>query len=155
MLVNLGSGRKIDAGALNVDAKAWPGVGLVCDLEQGWPFKDGSLDTVKADNVFEHLKDPVHTMQELYRVMKLGAQVAIVVPSTNGMGAFQDPTHKSFWNINSFQYYTDDQFISYLGFEGKFNVVELREAMFARGNACHIPFVRAILEKIPWQSTSR
>jgi hypothetical protein len=27
-------------------------------------------------------------------------------PSTDGRGAFQDPTHVSFWNSNSFWYYT-------------------------------------------------
>ena len=31
----------------------------------------------------------------------------IEVPSTDGRGAFQDPTHVSFWNENSFTYYTE------------------------------------------------
>ena len=33
------------------------------------------------------------------------------IPSTDGRGAFQDPTHVSYWNENSFLYYTD----KYLG----------------------------------------
>ena len=31
----------------------------------------------------------------------------IEVPSTDGRGAWQDPTHVSFWNEHSFWYYTD------------------------------------------------
>jgi len=31
----------------------------------------------------------------------------IEIPSTDGRGAFQDPTHVSYWNENSFLYYTD------------------------------------------------
>ena len=29
-----------------------------------------------------------------------------LTPSADGRGAFQDPTHVSFWNSNSFWYYT-------------------------------------------------
>ena len=32
--------------------------------------------------------------------------LATLTPSTDGRGAFQDPTHVSFWNSNSFWYYT-------------------------------------------------
>jgi hypothetical protein len=32
--------------------------------------------------------------------------VLTITPSTDGRGAFQDPTHVSFWNSNSFWYYT-------------------------------------------------
>ena len=31
---------------------------------------------------------------------------AVATPSTDGRGAFQDPTHVSFWNSNSFWYYS-------------------------------------------------
>jgi hypothetical protein len=30
----------------------------------------------------------------------------ILVPSTDGRGAFQDPTHVSFWNANTFAYFS-------------------------------------------------
>jgi glycosyltransferase involved in cell wall biosynthesis len=80
---------------------------IVADLNEEWPFEDGSVGVVRAYDVFEHLKDPIHTMKELYRVLAPGGYALIQVPSTDGRGAFQDPTHVSFWNDNSFLYYTD------------------------------------------------
>ena len=45
-------------------------------------------------------------MSEIHRVLADGAWAFIEVPSTDGRGAFQDPTHVSYWNENSFWYYT-------------------------------------------------
>ncbi len=46
-------------------------------------------------------------MSEIHRVLAPGGWAFIQVPSTDGRGAFQDPTHVSYWNENSFLYYTD------------------------------------------------
>jgi SAM-dependent methyltransferase len=48
----------------------------------------------------------VGLMNELYRVLAPGGWIISRTPSTDGRGAFQDPTHVSFWNPNSFWYYT-------------------------------------------------
>lgn len=103
--VELGCGPNKPAGHIGVDLRPFPGVDVIADLNQGWPFKSSVLDKVRASHIFEHLPDPLHTMEELYRVLKPGAIAEVEVPSTNGPGAFQDPTHKSFWNLNSFIYY--------------------------------------------------
>jgi len=104
--------RKLDLGARfapkpgyeTVDRK---GAMVTCDLEERWPFEDGSVGVVRAYDVIEHLRDPIHTMQELHRILAPGGYAFIQVPSTDGRGAFQDPTHVSYWNENSFLYYTD------------------------------------------------
>jgi SAM-dependent methyltransferase len=106
--------RKLDLGGA-IDTK--PGYEVVdiyegdvkCDLNERWPFDDDSVGVVRAYDIFEHLRDPIHTMKELYRVLSPGGYALIQVPSTDGRGAFQDPTHVSYWNENSFLYYTDQQ----------------------------------------------
>lgn len=76
------------------------------DLDERWPLEDNSVGVIRAYDAIEHLVDPVHTMNEAYRVLAPGGFFLIEVPSTDGRGAWQDPTHVSFWNENSFWYYT-------------------------------------------------
>jgi len=108
--VNLGCNRNSFKGWLNVDASSFEGVDLVIDLEKIWPWPDSSIHYIRAFDIVEHLRDPIHTMNEAWRVLSNGGLVEIWVPSTDGRGAFQDPTHVSFWNSNSFLYYTHKQY---------------------------------------------
>jgi glycosyltransferase involved in cell wall biosynthesis len=76
------------------------------DLNKTWPFEDNSVGVVNASHLFEHLVDKHFSMTELHRVLADKAWAFIEVPSTDGRGAFQDPTHVSYWNQNCFFYYT-------------------------------------------------
>ena len=78
------------------------------DLNKGIPAQDNSLGIIRAHDILEHLQNPVAIMNECYRTLAPGGWLNISVPSTDGRGAFQDPTHISFWNANSFWYYTDN-----------------------------------------------
>lgn len=77
-----------------------------CDLNDGIPLEDNSVFVLYANDILQKLKDPIKTMSEIYRVLSDGGWAFIEVPSTDGRGAFQDPTHVSYWNENSFWYYT-------------------------------------------------
>lgn len=79
---------------------------IVCNLDDGIPLEDNSVGVINASHVIEHLKDPIKTMREIHRVLAPGGWAFIEVPSTDGRGAWQDPTHVSYWNENSFWYYT-------------------------------------------------
>lgn len=89
-------------------------VDFVYDLNDGIPLPDNSVGVINASHIIEHLKDPIKTMKEIHRVLCHGGWVFIEVPSTDGRGAFQDPTHISFWNENSFLYYTDSNLGYYI-----------------------------------------
>jgi hypothetical protein len=54
-----------------------------------------------------HPRGPIHVMNEAHRVLVPGGMLDIEVPTTEGRGAWQDPTHVTFWNRNSFLYYTE------------------------------------------------
>lgn len=94
-----------------------------CDLNGAWPFADSSVGVIRAYDIFEHLRDPLHTMRECYRVLAPGGWVLAQVPSTDGRGAFQDPTHCSFWNENSWLYYTHRNWARYIGTPVRFQAV--------------------------------
>jgi SAM-dependent methyltransferase len=96
-----------------------------------WPWADSLIDFILAADVIEHLEDPIATMNEMWRVLKPGAMAEIAVPSTEGRGAFQDPNHKSWWNRNSFFYYTDkdphrERFGDSYGIKARFQVMAER-----------------------------
>ncbi|MCP9885136.1 glycosyltransferase [Synechococcus sp. ATX 2A4] len=142
MQIDLGCGIHKPEGYLGVDRYPAAGVDRVADLNQRFPFASNSVDRVRAHDVIEHLTDRIHTMNEIWRICKPGGIVDILVPSTDGRGAFQDPTHVSFWNLNSFLYYSIDH-PAYLnlcksyGFKGCFRIIACKED-HTPGNVVHV-----------------
>ena len=105
-------------------------VDIVANLNERFPFDDNAVDVVRAHSTIEHLPDRIHTMNEIWRICKPNAIVDISVPSTDGRGAFQDPTHVSYWNINSFLYYSVNNPLEYelckrYGFIGGFRIEDI------------------------------
>jgi acetyltransferase-like isoleucine patch superfamily enzyme/SAM-dependent methyltransferase len=130
--VDLGCSSRKAAGYIGVDICPVPGVDIVADLSQHFPFEDSSVDEIRAHDTIEHLPDRIHTMNEIWRIGKPGALVDLLVPSTDGRGAFQDPTHISFWNLNSFQYFAVEhpaylELCQQYGFKGAFSLVDLKQ----------------------------
>jgi glycosyltransferase involved in cell wall biosynthesis len=101
--IDICSGPRPEQGYISVDKYNGD---VLADLDQRWPFEESSVGVVRASDAIEHLKDPIHTMNEAYRVLAHGGFFFIAVPSTSGAGAWCDPTHVSFWNSRSFDYYT-------------------------------------------------
>ncbi len=104
--LNLGCNKNALDDWINVDIQSMPGVNVVANLEEEWPWEDNSVHYIRAFDIFEHLHDPINTMNEAWRVLGHGGLLELWVPSTDGRGAFQDPTHVSFWNRNSLFYYS-------------------------------------------------
>jgi len=120
---------------------------ITCDLNEGIPLPDNSVGVLNASHVIEHLRDPVKTMSEIHRVLCDGGWAFIDVPSTDGRGAWQDPTHVSFWNENSFWYYTrkeQAQFIDNTTI--RFQSFRLETVFESEWHRQHnIPVVKAVL----------
>lgn len=103
-IVELGGGINPKAGCeINIDLEEG---NLQHDLNDGIPLPDNSVGAIWASHILEHLHDKHKIISEIYRVLADGGWAFIQVPSTDGRGAFQDPTHVSYWNENCFWYYT-------------------------------------------------
>ncbi len=118
--INLGSGLNKLPGYINIDIRPEVKPDLVCDVEKGLPYDDDSVDEVRAYDFLEHITETVAVIEDIYRVLKPGGKLSISVPSTDGRGAFQDPTHRSFWNINSWLYFCDKEHRDLYGIKAEF-----------------------------------
>jgi SAM-dependent methyltransferase len=103
--IDIGGGLNPYPGYITVDSRST--ADHVCDLNDGIPLPDNSVGVLNASHILEHLYDKTKIMGEIHRVLAHGGWAFIEIPSTDGRGAFQDPTHVSYWNENSFLYYTD------------------------------------------------
>lgn len=107
--LNLGCGDKKIQGFLGIDHIKTEATDLAHDLNIiPYPFKDNSVDEIIADNVLEHLDNPLAVMEELYRICQRGAILKVSLPYYKSSGAFTDPTHKHFFTENSFQYFSPE-----------------------------------------------
>lgn len=108
--LNVGCGRNIVAGWLNVDSMPLPGVDIIFDLEscatQRIPLPDDSADEILLSHVIEHIHNILPMMQELHRVARPDAKMTIRVPYGSSDDSYEDPTHIRHCFIGSFGYFS-------------------------------------------------
>lgn len=122
---------------------------VICDLREEWPWPDSSVDHVNAVDIFEHLPDKIHTLNECYRVLKPDGTLFMIVPTTDGRGAWQDPTHCSYWNQNSLFYLEHNnphntRFANAYGIKHQFRIVSLQHDLLQD----QVWKLRAVLEAV-------
>ncbi len=111
-IVDLGCGKKKRPGAIGVDYSDRHNADVIHDLNVfPYPFESDSIDQVYLDNVLEHLDKPMQVMEEVHRITKPGGNVKVIVPYFRSVWAFIDPTHKTFYTVDSFSYYDPDHII--------------------------------------------
>lgn len=142
--LNLGSGKKRMADAVNVDLVPDTAPDVVHNLNiRPWPLPDGQFTHVFAHDVIEHLDDIVATMEEIHRVCKAGAVVEITVPHYSSGNAFTDPTHRHYFGRFSFSYFTGEhQFDFYSNARFKARVT-------------NIVFQPTMVNKLVWRMANR
>lgn len=69
-------------------------------------FVGDSVGVIKAVELLQRIPDRTALFNECYRALAHGGLLITETPSTEGRGAFQDPSHVSFYNENSFWYLT-------------------------------------------------
>lgn len=129
MRINLGCGHKKRYGYINADIRKSVKPDMVIDAIDGLPFKDDSIEEIMAFDFLEHipLGKTVSVIEDIYRVLKPDGRFEHFTPSTDGRGAFQDPTHLSFWNINSWYYFSDTVVNEEHGIKAKFRIEKLND----------------------------
>jgi SAM-dependent methyltransferase len=140
MNIDLGCGRNKIDGCIGFDIQSLPGVDIVGDANFTLPFADNCADIIYAYDFLEHINNDkrIHIMSEIWRILKPGGLLDSKTPSTDGRGAFQDPTHYSFWNENSFWYYLDGLLRNLYNIVPKFKIEELYTTEKDEWQICHV-----------------
>jgi len=131
LCLNLGCGYARLDGYVNIDNRAEVEPNLVCDILQGLSYADSSVDEVRAFDFLEHIPigKTIDVITEIWRVLKPGGRFESYTPSTDGRGAFQDPTHISFWNRNSWLYYSDQTYRNLHGIMANFEIITIEDTI--------------------------
>lgn len=98
--LNLGCGPDPREGFVNYDLLL---LGDVCgNCEQGMPFKAGVFDGILASHILEHVYDLRGLKKELFRVLKPGGDLNVIVPHYLSPDAWGDDTHCRAFSKQSF-----------------------------------------------------
>ena len=138
--LNLGCGYRKHDGYVNIDNRKEVNPDLCCDVTEGLPYSDDSVDEVKAIDFLEHIPigKTIAVIEEIYRVLKPEGKFLHFTPSTEGRGAFQDPTHVSFWNVNSWLYYMEDLYRDLYSIKAKFRGINRNVMTQKELNIIHV-----------------
>ena len=99
---------------------------LKVDLDQA-RLDDNSVGLIFADNCLQLYKDPVQVLEKIWKALAHGGMLISNTLSTDGRGAFQDPTYLSYWNANSFWYYTKANLAAYHGSKLRFQSTFIKD----------------------------
>ena len=105
MILDIGCGPHKHAGAIGVDRRKMTGIDVICDFEEGLPFRRDTVTAVYLHNIVEHMPDLIAFMVELYRICEPGAKLYIRTPYYASREAFVDPTHVRYITEATFEYF--------------------------------------------------
>ncbi len=111
MLLDVGCKDRKQANFVGMDSRRHPGVDIVHNLEVfPYPIESDSCITIKCAHVIEHIKPwlVISFMDELWRMLVVGGQLAISAPYARSDGFIQDPTHCTNISEKTFMYFDID-----------------------------------------------
>jgi hypothetical protein len=95
MKLDIGCGQNLEKDWVGLDIAKIEGVIQHDCFKFPWPIESDSVEEAKMVHFFEHVPQDIRFqfMDELYRIMKVGAKCTVVCPYYSSMRAIQDPTH--------------------------------------------------------------
>lgn len=112
--LNIGCGGTLVPGYRHLDYVDYPHVDYLYDLNSGERIRDrngilvedNTFDEMICHHVFEHIREPLNMMYELWRVAKPGCKLMLVTPYGSSDNADEDPTHVRRVFPNTYVYFS-------------------------------------------------
>ncbi len=106
--LNLGCGKDIKEGWINLDIGDVPGVDVSHDIEKlPLPFPDNSFDEILCNDIMEHIWY-IPVLKDIHRILAPGGQVNIRVPHFTSKNNAIDPTHIRTFSVETFSFFAAD-----------------------------------------------
>ena len=106
--LDLGCGPSKKPGFIGIDKLMLPGVDFIADMETGLPFlPDNSVDEIYTSHFIEHIDNLELLLRECHRVVKPNGILNIYVPHFSNPYFYSDFTHKRFFGLYTFLYFSD------------------------------------------------
>jgi SAM-dependent methyltransferase len=146
--LNLGCGRDIRDGWVNIDCVPAAGVDHVVDFDNKpvLPLGDDTVSYSEGSHVIEHLASPLPFMEELWRVTEPGGLAVFRCPYGSTDDADEDPTHVRRMFAGSWGYFGQPFYWKAdYGFRGDWHPAEVRLVIFPEFGECSDPELRALI----------
>jgi ubiquinone/menaquinone biosynthesis C-methylase UbiE len=129
---------------------------IIHDLDvRPWPLEDNTFDSVRAQDVLEHVSDFFGVMEEIYRVCRDGALVKVRMPFMSSLHFATDPTHRRAGTSGTFDYFDPKLPLGrYAYSEARFEKVDFHYGRFHPGIIGKVfqPFDALIVPFCEWNS---
>ncbi|MBL7196750.1 MAG: methyltransferase domain-containing protein [Candidatus Omnitrophica bacterium] len=136
LVLDLASGDKAinkkRQGRVTTDILDLANIDIVCDLNEGLTFlPDNSVDEIYSAMTLEHIENLTGLMNEIHRILKPWGKKFVIVPHFSNPYSYSDPTHKNYFGLYSFHYFSkaDPRYkrsVPGFYFKNKFEVLKLR-----------------------------
>jgi len=111
-ILDIGCGKNKVPDSIGVDFNASIGADVVHSLNKfPYPFQPDEFDEVHIRDTLFLLDNPVHVMEEIFRICKVNGKVVVVQPYFRSVWNHVDPWVKSFGTVHSFAFYDPDDVI--------------------------------------------
>jgi len=109
VVLELGCGnRKKVKNSITIDEIDYPNVDICGDIfEVLGLIPDSTIDEVHSFHFIEHISDVSFLIEELARIVKGNGIVGFTAPHFSNPYYYSDPTHKTFFGLYTFCYYSD------------------------------------------------
>jgi len=107
VVIELGCGPNPDKEVIGIDLLELEGVNFVTNLEEGLAMiPDNSVDEIRSRHFLEHIENFDTMIRDIHRILKVGGLHFVVVPHFANPYYYSDYTHKRFFGLYSFDYFS-------------------------------------------------